>query len=298
MFQRLPLRRWTAIVLCAPLFALALASSAIAHPALWVAKNEHATVYLFGTVHLLPSETDWSSPQLDKALEQSQRLSIELVDDDAATMQPLVLKLGLDTAHPLSSKLDPADQEKLKQAVTTAQLPGGVNSLQPMRPWLAALTLAIAPLVQAGMSPDLGVDKLLKQRMQEAGKPVDGLETAAQQIHMLASLSEPMQLDLLRQTFTDVADGPDKLRELIAAWKNGNVAMIARLADNDLRQESPALYQRLIVDRNKAWAKTIAQRMQQPGISFIAVGAGHLAGPDSVQVQLQAHGITVEPVRH
>jgi uncharacterized protein YbaP (TraB family) len=249
-------------------------------------------------VHLLPSEAHWSSPELDKALEKSQRLSIELIDDDAATMQPLVLKLGLDAAHPLSSKLDAADQEKLKQAVATAQLPGGVNTLQPMRPWLAALTLAIAPLVQAGMSPDLGVDKLLKHRMQEAGKPVDGLETAEQQISMLATMSEPMQLDFLRQTFIDVADGPDKLRELISAWKNGDVATIARLADDDLRQQSPELYQRLIVDRNKAWAKTIAQRMQQPGVSFIAVGAGHLAGPDSLQVQLQARGITVKPVQN
>lgn len=286
------------MLLSVPLFAMALATSAIAHPALWVAQNEHTTIYLFGTVHLLPSETNWSSPQLDKALEKSQRLSIELIDDDAATMQPLVLKLGLDTAHPLSSKLNAADQEKLKQAVATAQLPGGVNMLQPMRPWLAALTLAIAPLVQAGMSPDLGVDKLLKHRMQAAGKPVDGLETAEQQISMLASMSEPMQLDFLRQTFIDVADGPDKLRELIGAWKNGDIATIARLADDDLRQQSPELYQRLIVDRNKAWAKTIAQRMQQPGVSFIAVGAGHLAGPDSLQVQLQARGITVKPVQN
>ncbi|MFC5741866.1 TraB/GumN family protein [Dyella tabacisoli] len=297
MFQFHFPRRWTASLLSVLLLTLAIITPAVAHPALWIAKNEHATVYLFGTVHLLPSETDWSSPQLDEALKHSQRLSIELVDDDVATMQALVLKFGLDMAHPLSSKLSAADQEKLQQAAATAQLPGGVSTLQPMRPWLAALTLAMAPLVQAGLNPDLGVDKLLKDRMQKAGKPVDGLETAEQQIGLLAHMSEPMQLDFLRQTFSDVAEGPAKLRELIDAWKNGDVAAIAGLADNELRQQSPALYQRLIVARNKAWAKIIAERMQQPGVSFVAVGAGHLAGPDSLQTQLEAQGITTTLLR-
>ena len=57
-----------------------------------------------------------------------------------------------------------------------------------MRPWLAGLTLAVAPLLKAGMDPARGVDKLLKAQMLAAGKPVDGLETAEQQIRFLADL--------------------------------------------------------------------------------------------------------------
>jgi hypothetical protein len=151
----------------------------------------------------------------------------------------------------------------------------------------------MAPLIEAGLDPNLGVDKLLKARMQQAGKPVDGLETAEQQIRMLADLPESMQLDFLRQSFKEVAEGPAKLRDLIDAWREGDTATIARIEDEDIRKESPMLYQRLIVERNKAWAKLIVERLQQPGVSFIAVGAGHLAGPDSVQVQLKRLGIDV-----
>lgn len=273
--------------------SLLLVTTATATPGLWVAKNDHATVYLFGTVHLLPSDTNWSSPELDKALRESQRLSIEIVDDDAASMQTLVMQYGVDLSQPLSSKLDDSDQRSLEQAAETAKLPGGAQTLQPMRPWLAALTLTMAPLMQAGLDPNLGVDKLLKARMQKDGKPVDGLETAEQQIRMLADLPEAMQLDFLRQSFKEVAEGPEKLRGLIDAWRDGDTTTIARIEDEDIRKESPMLYQRLIVERNQAWAKLIAERLQQPGVSFIAVGAGHLAGPDSVQAQLKRLGIDV-----
>jgi uncharacterized protein YbaP (TraB family) len=151
--------------------------------------------------------------------------------------------------------------------------------------------------MQAGLDPKLGVDKILKTRMLAAGKPVDGLETSEQQIRMLADMPAAMQLDFLRQALTDVASGPAKIRQLIDAWKAGDVSTIASIENTDLRQQSPALYQQLIVQRNQAWAKTIAARMQQPGVSFVAVGAGHLAGPDSLQKQLEMQGISVEQVR-
>lgn len=276
---------------------LLLASAALAHPGLWVAKNEQATVYFFGTVHLLPSDTQWKFAALDKALDDSQRLSIEIVDDDSSSMQTLVMQHGMDLSEPLSSKLDAKDQGELEKAAETAKLPGGMAMLQPMRPWLAALTLTMAPLMQAGMDPNQGVDKQIKARMQQAGKPVDGLETAEQQIRMLADLPESMQLDFLRQSFKEVAEGTEKLHELIDAWRDGDVAAIARIEDDDLRKDSPLLYRRLIVERNRAWAKTIAERMKQPGVSFVAVGAGHLAGPDSLQEQLRKLGVKTERVQ-
>ncbi|WP_430390769.1 TraB/GumN family protein [Dyella sp. 20L07] len=276
--------------------SLLLVSVASAQPGLWVAKKGQATVYLFGTVHLLPSDTNWRSPALDKALAESQRLSIEIVDDDTATMQSLVMQNGMDFEHPLSSKLNSEEQRELAQAAETAKLPGGVAAMQPMRPWMAALFLTMAPLVQAGLDPSQGVDKLLKAQMLAAGKPVDGLETSEKQIRMLADLPESMQLDFLRQSFKEVADGPAKLRELIDAWRNGDTDAIARIEDTDLRKESPLLYQHLIVDRNEAWARIIAERMQQPGVSFVAVGAGHLAGPDSLQAQLRKLGVETSSV--
>ncbi|HUW54657.1 MAG TPA: TraB/GumN family protein [Rhodanobacter sp.] len=270
---------------------LLLPVSAFAHPALWVVKRADTTIYLFGTVHLLPNDTDWRYPALDRALAASDSLTIELTDDGPAHMQALVLQYGLDPAHPLIDKLSPRENAALASAAQTAGVPGGVRTLQIMRPWLAALTLAVTPLLKAGLDPAHGVDKLLKAQMLAAGKPVNGLETAEQQIRFLADLPPAVELAFLRATLHDANQGSSELTELIGAWKAGDTAAIARLEDEDLRQREPALYQRLLVERNRNWAGKIAAMLQKPGTVFIAVGAAHLAGPDSVQAQLRKLGI-------
>ena len=276
---------------------LLLVAPLSARPALWAIRQAHSTVYLFGTVHLLPDDTEWHYPALDRALAASDSLTIELTDDNPPTMQALVLPYGLDPAHPLAQKLDADENATLARAAQAAGIPGGTRTLQIMRPWLAALTLAVAPLVKAGLDPAHGVDKLLKAQMLAAGKPVNGLETAEQQIRFLADLSPAVELAFLRSTLHDVDRGNAELTTLIGAWKSGDTAAIARLEDEELRRTEPQLYRRLLVDRNRAWAGRIAALLHQPGTAFIAVGAAHLAGPDSVQAQLRQLGVDVERVR-
>ncbi|WP_424681819.1 TraB/GumN family protein [Frateuria sp. YIM B11624] len=273
---------------------LALAAvPALAQPALWAVKDADTTIYLFGTVHLLPHDTDWHSAELDKALADSQALYVEITDDDQATMTALVLQYGMDMAHPLSGLLTPFDRERLARAARLADVPGGVAALNLMRPWLAALTLTVAPLTKAGLDPAEGVDKQLRAAMTKAGKPVRGLETAEQQIRFLADMPQAVQLAMLRSTLRDTDRAAVDLKAIIEAWKSGDEAALSRLEIDLMRRETPELYQRLLVERNEAWAKRIAGMLQQPGTVFIAVGAAHLAGPDSVQAQLAKDGIGV-----
>lgn len=270
------------------------ATPAPAQPALWVVKDADTTIYLFGTVHLLPRDTDWHFPALDQALAESQVLYVEITDDDQANMTALVLHYGMDLAHPLSSRLSPFDRGRLERAARLAHVSGGVAALDMMKPWLAALTLTVAPLTQAGLDPAEGVDKQLRAAMEKAGKPVRGLETAEQQIRFLADLPQALQLALLRATLRDTDRASIDLKALIEAWKRGDDQAIARLENALLQREEPQLYQRLLVERNEAWAKRVATLLEQPGVVFIAVGAAHLAGPDSLQAQLAKQGDQVE----
>jgi uncharacterized protein YbaP (TraB family) len=273
---------------------LLLPAAVIAHPALWVVKDADTTIYLFGTVHLMPRDASWHSPELDRALADSRTLYIEITDDDPANMAALVLRYGMDAAHPLSGQLSPSDAHRLDLLANRLGVPGGLQTLNVMRPWLAALTLAVTPLLKAGLDPEHGVDKQLKARMGAAGKPVLGLETAEQQIRFLADLPRPIELALLRSTMRDAEKDTLQLTELIDAWKAGDVDAIARIGNDDMRQREPKLYQLLLVQRNQVWATKIAAMLQQPGTVFIAVGAAHLAGPDSVQARLELLGVPVE----
>ena len=281
------------IVALLPLLFL-LCGNALAHPALWQVKSGNSTIYLFGTVHVLPNDTDWHFPALSQALTHSQTLYLELTDDDQANMGALVMRYGLDTDHPLSTQLSDSDNAALARAAKVAGLPGGAATLQPMKPWLAALTLTVAPLMKAGLDPAEGVDKQLKQQMATAGKPVRGLETAEQQIQFLADMPNPLQLAFLRDTLRDADKDVAELRSLVDAWKRGDLAAIAKLENDELKTEEPALYQQLLVQRNTVWAGKIKDMLKQPGTVFVAVGAAHLAGPDSVQAQLAKLGITVQ----
>lgn len=278
------------------LLAIFACTPALADPALWVAKSPTTTIYLFGTVHVLPDGAQWRYPALDQALAASDRLYVEEDDDDPATMQVLMLKYGMDLQHPLSGKLDPADRARLDAAAKDAGVTGGVATLDAMQPWLAALTISIAPIVKAGYDPKSGADKQLESDFRAAARPIGAFETAEEQIRFFANLPPALQMDLLRNALDDYAKGPAQIKTLIGHWQAGDVAAIAKAVNGDMRSHYPALYEVLLVGRNRDWARQIAALLKDHSTIFVAVGAGHLAGPDSVQAQLAKLGIKTERV--
>ena len=275
--------------------ALAWAGSAAAEPALWAAHGANgSTVYLLGTVHALRKETVWRSPKIAAAFAASQDLWLEIPDaDDAAKMQPMLLKLGLDPAHPLSTKVPAADLPRIDAAAKAVGAPGAA-ALEPMQPWLVGMTLSLAPLIQAGYDPKSGVDTLLKVDATAAGKPVRGFETAEEQLHYLADMSQADQVAFLESALDDAAQGPAKIDALVTAWAAGDVKGIDRLENEDMIARQPKIYRLLIADRNARFAARLAERLKSPGVTFVAVGAAHLAGPDSVQSLLEKRGVTVD----
>jgi uncharacterized protein YbaP (TraB family) len=289
-------RSVSALVKTLALIALvAGAAPARAEPALWAIKNGRSTIYLFGTFHALESGKDWQSPKIANAFAASGEVWLELTDDDAATMKPLMGRLGLDPAHPLSSKLSTDDLGRIDAVAKTAGLPAGEKSLEPMRPWFAALSLTALPIVQAGFDPEDGADHVLKRQALAAGKKLQAFETAERQMHFFADLPAGEELSILRSSLDDIAAGPDKIKAMAGAWLDGDVAKIAALFAEFDDPKYRGLYKVLIHDRNQAWAMRLAERLKTgSGTSFVAVGAGHLAGPDSLLVALAKRGFTAE----
>jgi uncharacterized protein YbaP (TraB family) len=286
--------RGVALAGLAALGVLALGPAA-AEPALWSVKDGNSAIYLFGTIHVLKSGLDWQSPKIAKAFGDSGEVWLELTDDDAPAMQPLVASLGLDPAHPLSGKLSAGDLARVDGAAKAAGIPLGELAFDAMRPWLVAISLTTLPIVQAGFDPNLGADHILKQQALAAGKTLRGFETAERQLHFFADLPPAEELEMLQSTLDEVAEGPAKIKEMADAWLNGDVPSIGKLFAEFSEPKYRALYQTLIVARNQAWADALAKRLKTgSGISFVAVGAGHLVGPDSLIAALARRGITVE----
>jgi hypothetical protein len=278
-------------ILAAGLAAAALALPASAEPALWKVQGPHATVYLFGTVHVLRKTTVWRSAKIETAFKSAGTLWEELKDaDDPAAMQPLIFKYGLDPTHALSAKLDPTGQARLTAVEATLGLPPA--QLDPERPWLAALTLELVPLVKAGYDINSGVDKALKADADASGKPLQAFETAEQQVRFFADLPQKLEVDYLLSTLDDADKGSGELDALVDAWAAGDTRKMEALLNGDMIKTYPELYRILLADRNKAFAAKIEQLLKGEGVVFVAIGAAHLVGPDSVQADLARDGIT------
>jgi len=290
-------RRFALALVAPALMVLAMGAGPVrAEPSLWVIKDKDSTIYLFGTVHVLRPETQWRTPKIAKAFEAADDVVMEIEQPEKpADTQALMLKYGIDRTTPLSAKLKPETYAKLQAAGQGMGFPP--QALDVMRPWLAALTVSLTPLLKAGYDPESGVEKLLNAQAKAAGKPVSAFETMEQQVRFFADMTPAEETQLLESTLDEVDDGPAKIDALVNAWASGDQAELKRQMVDEMQGEYPELYKLLLVDRNADWAQQLKTKLAGSGVSFVAVGAGHLTGPDSVQAQLEKLGIKAEVVK-
>lgn len=115
-------------------------------------------------------------------------------------------------------------------------------------------------------------------------------------MRFFADMPPAVELQLLENTLQDFDEGASKLDAMVNAWIKGDEAAITRTTVDEIKTPFPELYRTIVVQRNEAWAEIIAQMANGSGVTFIAVGAAHLAGPDSVQNALARRGVRVDRV--
>jgi uncharacterized protein YbaP (TraB family) len=222
-----------------------------ARPALWVVNDHDTIIYLFGTFHALDGRKAWFNDEVKTAFVQSNELVLETVI--------------------------PPPEEPMPAPLPVAA--GGAPSL------LSTGKIVMKAGRSQGMSTDRGADMILKRAAEDAGKPVSGLEQFQDQLGLFSRLRgaapAPREQDAARTSAALAA----LLEQLQAAWNRGDAESFAPMLDQ-MRLRSPDTYRMLFAERNRRWADWIAQRLDRPGTVFVAVGAGHLAGRDSVQSKL------------
>lgn len=291
--------------ICAALAALALASCASEPsepqfppgPALFVARDADSTMYLFGTLHIRRPGGPWGGARAQAGLAEASEVWTELIispETDAQT-QVLALRHGMaDAGRPLSSYFNSEENARISAAAQRFGLQPAI--LDAMKPWLAGVTLALMPMIQAGYDPSAGADRLIDAYGDANGKTMRAFETADAQIQMLANLSDEVQRQMLLEALSEAEGGAGEMEAMAGAWESGDLATLERMVVTDMRQEYPEFYQVLLVERNNAWVEVLVRELDGSGVDFIAVGAGHMLGEDGVVAQLRQRGYTVERV--
>ena len=282
------------------LYEAALAEAEASHgagePAVWTLADEDTTIRIMGTVHFLRPELDWRSERIDTALAEADTLVFEAdvsSPDAASEMMAFVSSHALFTdGRQLTSLLDEAETEELKAALDYLGFPLG--AMETFRPWYAAVNLSVLQMQKDGFDPSAGVEQVLEKEAAAAGKDFAYLETIEEQLGRFANLPDDEQVDFLISSAESVEEGSEMLDVLVSEWEDGDVAGLAALMSNPEMMGSEAIYDALLKERNQDWVPKIAAMLDEPGTVLIAVGAGHLAGKDSVIELLRADGYEVE----
>ena len=251
-----------------------------ADPALWVVKDADTTVYLFGTVHVLRPGTMWFDGGVKAAYDASSEVVLEIVEPEPAEIMSLVMQKAIDPdGPPLSQKLG-NKAAAYNAAMAAVGMPAA--QFEQFEPWFAATVLTVGSVTKAGFDPKSGAENRITAAAAKDGKTVGELETVGEQLDMFDSMPEAAQIAFLNATVAEAGDGAKTLDTMVARWAAGDPEGLAALM-NKSETFTPEIRKTLLTDRNARWAEWIAKRMDQPGTVFIAVGAGHLAGSDSVQ---------------
>jgi uncharacterized protein YbaP (TraB family) len=252
-----------AIAAFVPPLAEAPAPLPDAAPALWVVADGDTKIYLFGTFHALDGQSDWFNDEVATAFGTSDQLILE-------TIIP-----GL-----------PAKAAKARPI----EAMGPVARVAGSASFLSSTRMVMAAGRSNGMSAAHGADVILRDAAEAAGKPVDGLETFEFQLGMFGKLPPAPKAASEAQKAATMQALSEVLADLQADWNRGDAERFAPMLEQ-MRTRSPDMYRMMFVDRNERWAEWIARRLEQPGTVFVAVGAGHFAGRDSVQVKLSRLGL-------
>lgn len=268
-------------------------------PAMWRLADENSEVFLFGTFHVLPAAIEWTTPAFEAAM---QATGVTITEADvtspaaSAAMVSLIGKYGMNPpGMTLSGTLGPARAAELERVASSLGVP--MSMLEGFRPWLALVSLAAIAMQKAGFDAASGVEAVVLARAAEEGDRIKYFETVDDQIRILASLDDAQMLANFDVTIAQFDDISGLTTRMLNAWRNGDVKGLEADILAPLRAQSPEAFRALIIDRNEAWAKRIDEIMAGEGGYFIAVGAGHLVGADSVLDMLRARGFAVERVQ-
>lgn len=233
-----------------------------ARPALWVVNDEDTVIYLFGTFHALDGKSEWFNDEVVTAFNQSDQLVLETLVPQPLRKPPVTPNVGIQPVGPFAGSASFLSTSKMVMSAGRAQ----------------------------GMSTDQGADSILRQAADEVGKPVGGLESFEFQLDMFSRMPGARPPSDAAAAARSKAAMAAVLARLQIAWNTGDVESFTPMLEQ-MQSRSPDSYKLLFQDRNGRWAAWIARRLQQPGTVFVAVGAGHLAGKDSVQQKLAGFGI-------
>jgi uncharacterized protein YbaP (TraB family) len=261
---------------------------------LWQVQGDHNRVYLLGSIHVLSKQAYPLKPALERAFNDANQVvfEINLTQFNQKSFKEEFRRTAYyPSGQSLSKKLTPQTVALLNNLLPLYGL--SLKKVEQLKPWFLAEALSSRTLEMAGFSDRLGIDLYFYQKAKAAGKPVLGLESLRDQAEIFDRFDDQQNEQYLLNTLSGLAAYADTLRQLVKAWKDGNVQLLDQLLNQD-KQSNPVTHDVLFSRRNAKWMPEIERFAHATGNYLIIVGAGHLVGDDGVVAQLRRAGYSVQ----
>jgi uncharacterized protein len=282
---------------CGFVIALTLTASAVGQPpsagasgpALWIVRHDDAAVYLFGRM-AVGNGSQWLTPTIQQAFDASAELWLENPSADGGRGNELIGRHGFADGFSVLQVIDESKRTRAIRLLKRAGLPA--DALDGRKAWLANLLLSQLIDRVNNVDGSLFPDTVLRQRAEAQGKNVfSEWRDIAELVAYSVGLPETIQLQLLGKALDDSESYPARLEE----WLRGDVDALSITADATARNY-PDAHRTVNVERNARWVARIRTMLADDDTEFVAIGVGHVVGPDNLLSQLLAGGLTVERV--
>ena len=282
--------RFCAVSVCMAVLSI---SPAIADTSVWSVRSVDNVIYLGGTVHLL-RPGDYPLPdEFEEAYQASSELYFETdiaAMSDLSVQAQLLQQLTYSDDRSLRTVLSDEAYTALSAYTQTAGLP--IVMLEKFKPGLLISTLQILVFQSMGFTPQ-GVDAFFHTRAVADGKAEGQLETVQEQIGFIAAMGEDNESEFILLSLKDLTETGNVIDGMIGAWRSGDAQGLSELFVEDMKVEAPALYDSLLLKRNRKWIPQIDRMLQDADTEFVLVGAAHIVGENGLLDLLSQEGYEI-----
>jgi uncharacterized protein YbaP (TraB family) len=263
-------------------------------------KNIKGKSYVFGTIHLIPSDKYFWTESMEKAFRQSGEVVFELdmnEMNDMSKMLGLMQHLFMRGDTTLSDLLTKSDYDRLAAKMQNVGLP--LFLFERMKPFF--ITTFLSDEFSGGNLQDGSMKSYeleLTEKANKANKPITGLETIAFQASIFDKIPYKDQAKMLSDMLNNVSNNSSEdaeFRDMLRLYTEQNIEQLGKMIGSEQGSLS-GLHDDLLYYRNEAWINPMVERMSK-GTVFFAVGAGHLPGERGVLHLLRKKGLKIKPIK-
>lgn len=246
--------------------------------------------YLFGTMHLIEKKNFYFPDKLSKLIEKSEVLVMELpgLPDQMEALKYVTLKEG--------SFFDFFNKEQTDSILVWAKEKLGMSEEQfrmtfdKMKPFVVVQLATQLQFMGKTESYEMTMEKIAKENKLE----ILGLETLEEQMSIFDQLTAEQQTQMAMEGIREIDETIQLTTKMQEMYIRQNVDSLYLMIEDQggIIQEEQNSF---LDDRNAKWIPQISNLVKSKKV-FIAVGAGHLGGPNGLIRLLRKEGYTLTPV--